>query len=110
MLEKDFLSTHDDLFPKRTVIFSIKKIKNQKKWSKEEDKLLLKLAEKFNEKHWKEISKRFQNKNALQCFSRYKRIKPGIVKGSWKKEEDHRILELIRKYGKAWSKIAKVIS
>lgn len=109
MIENECSSIYDESFPKKTLIFSIKKIKNQKKWSKEEDKLLLKLAEKYNEKHWKEISKRFENKNALQCFSRYKRIKPGIVKGSWKKEEDLRIIELIRKYGKAWSKIAKII-
>jgi len=70
---------------------------------------LIVLAEQFGEKHWKEISKRFVNKNSLQCFSRYKRIRPGIVKGSWKKDEDFRILELVRKYGKSWSKISKIL-
>jgi hypothetical protein len=89
------------------MIFSIKKIKNQKKWTREEDEQLIVLAEKFNEKHWKEISKRFAKKNSLQCFSRYKRIRPGIVKGSWKKEEDIRIIDLVIKYGKSWSKISK---
>jgi hypothetical protein len=90
-------------------IFSIKKIKNQKKWTREEDELLIALAEKFNEKHWKEISKRFVKKNSLQCFSRYKRIRPGIIKGSWKKEEDVRIMDLVNKYGKSWSKISKIL-
>lgn len=90
-------------------IFSIKKIKNQKKWTREEDEMLIALAEKYNEKHWKEISKRFVKKNSLQCFSRYKRIRPGIVKGSWKKEEDVRIMELVNKYGKSWSKISKIL-
>jgi len=91
------------------MIFSIKKIKNQKKWTREEDELLIALAEKYNEKHWKEISKRFVKKNSLQCFSRYKRIRPGIVKGSWKKEEDVNIIDLVMKYGKSWSKISKLL-
>jgi len=91
------------------VIFSCKKIKNQKKWTREEDELLIVLAEKYNEKHWKEISRRFVKKNSLQCFSRYKRIRPGIIKGSWKKEEDFRIIDLVHKYGKAWSKISKIL-
>jgi hypothetical protein len=90
-------------------IFTCKKIKNQKKWTREEDELLIVLAEKYNEKHWKEISRRFVKKNSLQCFSRYKRIRPGIIKGSWKKEEDLRIIDLVNKYGKAWSKISKIL-
>jgi hypothetical protein len=89
------------------LIFSIKKIKNQKKWTREEDEILISLAEKFKEKHWKEISKRFTKKNSLQCFSRYKRIRPGIVKGSWKKDEDLKIIDLVQRYGKSWSKISK---
>jgi hypothetical protein len=91
-------------------IFAIRKVKNQKKWTREEDELLISLAEKYNEKHWKEISKMFVNKNSLQCFSRYKRIRPGIIKGSWKKEEDQEILRLVNKYGKAWSKISKMLN
>jgi len=87
-------------------IFIIKKIKKQKKWTNEEDGLLVQTAQEFNEKKWKEISKRFLNKNSLQCFSRYKRIRPGIQKGPWKKREDMNILELVKKYGKAWSKIS----
>jgi len=91
-------------------IFQIIKIKNKKKWTKEEDSLLIKLAEKYKEKHWKEISRNFVNKNSLQCFSRYKRIRPGIIKGSWSKDEDDKILHLVQIYGKSWSKISKVLS
>jgi hypothetical protein len=94
---------------KTNLVFSIKKVKNQKKWTKDEDELLVALAEKYHEKHWKEISKKFYKKNSLQCFSRYKRIRPGIIKGSWKKEEDFRIIDLVNKHGKAWSKISKII-
>jgi len=94
---------------KSNQIFTIRKIKNQKKWTREEDELLINLADQFREKQWKEISKRFANKNSLQCFSRYKRIRPGIVKGSWKKEEDLQIIDLVMKHGKAWSKISKIL-
>lgn len=90
-------------------IFQILKIKNKKKWTKEEDVLLIQLAEKYKEKHWKEISSNFANKNALQCFSRYKRIRPGIIKGSWSREEDEKILKCVEIYGKSWSKISKIL-
>ena len=90
-------------------IFKIKKVINQKKWSKEEDEKLLKLVISHNGKKWKEIASNFHNKTPLQCFSRYKRIRPGIFKGTWKKEEDNLILSLIEIYGTSWSKISKII-
>ena len=91
----------------RHLIFEISKIKNKKVWTEEEDNLLLKLAKQFQEKHWEEISKYFRNKTALQCFSRYNRIRPGIIKGKWTKEEDKKIIELVSLYGKSWCQIAK---
>ena len=96
------------LFPSK--VFHITKIKNKKKWTSSEDQLLISLAEQFKEKQWKKISNYFPNKNPLQCFSRYKRIRPGIVKGSWSKEEDAQIKILVKTYGKAWTKIAKILN
>lgn len=49
-------------------IFSIRKVKNQNKWNKEEDNQLIKLAQQYNEKNWRMVSSQFQNKNPLQCF------------------------------------------
>jgi len=90
-------------------IFLIRKVLNQKKWTKEEDKQLIELVQSHNEKKWKEISNFFHNKNPLQCFSRYKRIKPGVNKGSWNKEEDDEIMKLIKIHGTNWSLISKII-
>ena len=86
--------------PNKEKIFIIRKVLNQKKWTKEEDKQLIELVQSHNEKKWKEISNFFHNKNPLQCFSRYKRIKPGVNKGSWNKEEDDEIMKLIKIHGK----------
>ena len=91
----------------RNLIFEISKIKNKKIWSTEEDITLLKCAKIYKERHWEEISKHFRTKTALQCFSRYNRIRPGIIKGKWTKDEDNKIIKLVGLYGKSWSKIAK---
>jgi hypothetical protein len=103
-----FMPTTIEQSLNKNPIFSIIKIKNKKKWTKEDDKLLLKLAEQFEAKNWKRISACFSKRSALQCFSRYKRIRPGLVHGCWKKEDDAKIIELVNTYGKSWSKISKV--
>ena len=77
------------------------------KFTKEEDLKLLRLVKKFKEKNWKKISSHFQNKNYIQCFSRFKRIRPGLRKGFWTKEEDQILLSFVEKYGRKWALIAK---
>ena len=76
-------------------IFISTKIHKSNHWLKEEDDLLLLLAQKYNEKSWIKVSLFFKNKNPAQCRARYKRIRPGIIKGSWSKEEDNSILQLV---------------
>ena len=44
------------------------------KWSKNEDKLLLDLTEKYEEKNWEDIATHFEGKSPKQCFSRWKKI------------------------------------
>lgn len=95
---------------KETVQFiksHIPKAKN--KFTPEEDQKLLSLTEKYKERNWKKIASYFPNKNYIQCFSRYKRIKPGIKRGAWTKEEDSQILFYFQMFGKQWAKIAKQI-
>jgi len=78
-------------------------------WTKEEDKILLAKAKEFEYRNWKEVSKFIPGKTDVQCSARYKRIKPGIIKGPWSKEEDEELLEYIRTIGTNWSLISKYI-
>ena len=75
-------------------------------FTKEEDELLLLLASDYKERNWKIISSFFENKSYIQCFSRYKRIRPGVKKGPWTPEEDRKILNGMKKFGNSWAKIA----
>ena len=90
-------------------IFEITKTKNKRNSSNADDSKILQMAKSFNEKHWKEISDNFSNKNNLQ-FSKFKNAKEGVIKGTWSKEEDEQILELVSHFGKSWSKISKFLN
>jgi len=90
-------------------IFACVKYKRIQKWSIEEDKILLELAEKYNYRMWNKISKAFTNKTTAQCYERYRKIKPELKKGPWTVEEDEILKELISVYGKKWSKISRIM-
>lgn len=90
-------------------IFITTKIKKHKNWTKEEDNLLLEVALKFKEKCWTKVSEFFKDKNPAQCRARFKRIRPGIIKGPWTKEEDQKIIDLVEKSGRNWALISKMM-
>ena len=84
-----------------------KEIKKVNFWTKEEDKILKEIAKEFNYKNWNSIAEFIPGKNSIQCSSRYRRIRPGLIKGPWKKEEDTKLLFFYEKYGKNWAAISK---
>ena len=88
-------------------IFISTKIPRSNQWTPDEDKLLISLALHFKEKNWVTISHYFLSKKPSQCRARYKRIRPGIIKGTWSQCEDKIILQLVNKYGKNWAMISK---
>lgn len=92
---------------KKHKIFILTKIKKPKSWAKEEDEILIKLALLYKQKSWTKISKEFSDKSPAQCRARFKRIRPGIVKGPWSKQEDNMINSLVEKYGKNWALISR---
>ncbi|XP_068997170.1 LOW QUALITY PROTEIN: v-myb avian myeloblastosis viral oncogene homolog-like 2a [Embiotoca jacksoni] len=79
------------------------------KWTKEEDENLKILIRNFGKKDWKTISSFLPGRTDLQCMHRWKKyLDPDLIKGCWSKEEDEKILELVKRYGtKHWTWIAK---
>nr|QQP20049.1 MYB36 transcription factor protein [Fagopyrum tataricum] len=56
------------------------------------------------------IAKHIPGKTDVQCLHRWQKVlDPSLVKGSWSKEEDERIIQLAKEQGinKKWSAIAK---
>ena len=91
-------------------LFKVKKLKYKSIWSNEEDRLLLLSLVDFHvNKKWKFISKFFTDKNPIQCSARYRRIKPGNLKGKWDKEEDNLLIKLKKIYQNNWSALSKII-
>ena len=76
-------------------------------WTEEEDKILKVKAEEFKYKNWNSIANFIPGRTSIQCSARYRRIKPGLIKGAWDKNEDDKLLSLYEKYGKNWAAISK---
>ncbi|XP_063816358.1 myb-related protein B isoform X4 [Pseudophryne corroboree] len=79
------------------------------KWSHEEDETLKALVKRFGQGEWKQIASHMSNRTEQQCQHRWLRVlHPDLVKGPWTKEEDEKVIELVKKYGtKHWTLIAK---
>jgi len=85
-----------------------KKHINRGRWTKEEDEKLKRLVEVHGER-WDFIASHFPDRADVQCQHRWQKVvNPELVKGPWTKEEDEKVVELVRKYGpKRWTLIAK---
>jgi hypothetical protein len=78
-------------------------------WTIEEDETLLRMCEIYDCKNWKKIATYLPSRTHIQCSARYKRIKPGLTKGSWTKQEDELLKEYGQKYDQNWSLISSLI-
>ena len=88
-----------------------KESKSQKKWSRQEDQLLLTLVDEYKNSKikWPKISISIVTKTTRQCYSRYAQINPKFNKGMWLKKEDDELLKNISKYGRKWSLLASLM-
>ncbi|XP_042657067.1 myb-related protein B isoform X2 [Tyto alba] len=79
------------------------------KWTQEEDEQLKMLVKHYGQNDWKFLASHFPNRSDQQCQYRWLRVlNPDLVKGPWTKEEDQKVIELVKKYGtKQWTLIAK---
>ena len=103
MVEKD----KDSLIKKENSMIVEEKEGKSIPWTEEDDKLLLMTAKQNNERNWKKIASSFRGRTSIQCSSRYHRIKPGLTKGHFTREEDLKLISLYKIYGKKWNLIAK---
>ena len=80
-------------------------------WTDIEDKKLLAITENFENKNWNIISSHFENKSAIQCFTRWsKAIKPFIAAKIWTDEEDTLLKSLVNSLGPTkWTEISRKI-
>ncbi len=85
--------------------------KKRVRWTPAEDEKLRRAVAMHNGKNWKKIAETaFKNeKTDVQCLHRWQKVlDPKLVKGPWTKEEDAKVIELVKKYGaKRWSVIAE---
>uniref|UniRef100_A0A8C5R9L1 MYB proto-onco like 2 n=1 Tax=Leptobrachium leishanense TaxID=445787 RepID=A0A8C5R9L1_9ANUR len=79
------------------------------KWTAEEDERLKTLVKKHGQCDWKLIASDLTNRTEQQCQHRWLRVlHPDLVKGPWTKDEDEKVIDLVKKYGtKHWTLIAK---
>ncbi|XP_066558672.1 myb-related protein B isoform X4 [Amia ocellicauda] len=79
------------------------------KWTTEEDENLRTLVQNFGQNDWKSISSFLPSRTEHQCQHRwFKVLNPDLIKGPWTKEEDEKVIELVKKYGtKQWAMVAK---
>ena len=81
------------------------------KWTKAEDESLQHGLAEHGEKKWRLISECVPGRSPIQCLHRWTKIlKPGLVKGSWTKEEDLALENWVTMQGPhKWAQCSKVI-
>lgn len=110
MLEAANMIDPDDVDPKDLADLDEdeKKRYSSRRWSKAEDDMLAKAVTDNQGKNWKKVAEYFADRSDVQCLHRWQKVlNPELVKGPWTKEEDDKVVELVKKYGpKRWSLIA----
>ncbi|BFI43549.1 hypothetical protein MPTK2_Ug00270 [Marchantia polymorpha subsp. ruderalis] len=78
-------------------------------WTEEEDTALRAAVGKFKGRNWKKIAANVPNRSDNQCLNRWQKVlDPALVKGSWTKDEDDKLLEMVNEFGtKTWAAIAR---
>ena len=81
------------------------------KWTEEEDQKLIALVSESKTSNWVELAQQFENKTAQQLSERYEKVlNPSLIKGSWTREEDQKIIEFVKANGtKSWSKLSTTL-
>lgn len=78
-------------------------------WSKEDDRKLAKLVEKYKS-DWDLIAEKFSDKTSSQLANRWKnKLDPSLKKSKWTEEEDLVLKTLVLEFGYQWDNLAKYL-
>lgn len=82
-----------------------------KRWSRSDDVNLKQLVAQYGEK-WEIIAPMFKERTEQQVQQRWAKVlNPDLIKGPWTREEDDKVIELVRRYGpKKWTLIARYLN
>jgi len=93
--------------------------KEPKFWTFEEDQLLRSAVDLHGAKQWKQIAKLVPNRTHVQCLQRWNKVlRPGLRKGPWTPNEDHRLISCVKTNEKRknvvvselnWSEVAEQV-
>lgn len=82
--------------------------KNREKFSKNEDKLLKQLVNKYGENDWTVIADKMPHRNCRQCKERWcNYLSPQLNKSKWKPSEDELLIKKVDELGRKWVAISK---
>eukprot|EP00981_Chlorochromonas_danica_P002532 scaffold487_cov178-Ochromonas_danica.AAC.20 len=81
-----------------------------KKWTPEEDALMIKLVTENGTRYWTLIASKLPGRTGKQCRERWhNQLDPNINKKPWTEEEEQHLLEAHAQLGNRWAEIAKLI-
>lgn len=81
-----------------------------RKWSPDEDALMLRLVEEHGTKHWGLIGSKLNGRTGKQCRERWhNQLDPAIRKDPWTSDEEETLLQAHATYGNRWAEIAKLL-
>ncbi|KAK1407233.1 hypothetical protein QVD17_38847 [Tagetes erecta] len=77
-------------------------------WTKEEDRVLKDMVEKYGVRKWSYIAQMLRGRIGKQCRERWhNHLRPDIKKDFWTEEEDRILIAAHAEVGNKWSEIAK---
>lgn len=80
----------------------------KKKFTPQEDALLIKLVEKYGACKWDTIALSMNGRKGRQCRDRYMNyLNPNVKRDEWTLEEDMLLTEKVKEHGPKWAKISK---
>lgn len=97
---------------KKNLIFQIQKkshFQKCKEWTFLEDQILLETCKNKEKAMWKKCAFLIKNKSPKDCKNRFYKINKTYKKGRWTKEEDNRLISLIKQFGNNWILFSKII-